>query len=98
MPTSRRYQGERHTYYTGSVAWPGDTFEQMLSKRDYRQKIQSAIFDYFVFSGGGNGLLGGGALSGFLRHKSEATGSAPASYLHLDLIKRVTDRLEWGLR
>jgi hypothetical protein len=58
MPSSRRYQGERHTYYTGSVAWPGDTFEQMLSKRDYRQKIQSAIFDYFVFSGGGNDLLG----------------------------------------
>ncbi|MBB4232617.1 hypothetical protein [Rhizobium mongolense] len=83
-------------YYTGSVAWPGDTFEQMLSKRDYRQKIGSAIFDYFVFSGGGNDLLGGGALSGFLKHKSEASGSAPTSHLHVDLIKRVTDRLEWG--
>lgn len=84
------------TYYASSVAWPGDTFEQMLSKRDYSQKIGSGIFDFFIFSGGGNDLLGGGALTGFLKHKSEASGSAPASYLHVDIVKTVTDRLEWG--
>jgi hypothetical protein len=63
------------SYRTKDVAYPGDTFRQMLAMKDYRQPIASRIYDFFIFSGGGNDVLGGGALVELLRSKSEGGGS-----------------------
>lgn len=87
---------EERKYYARSVAWPGDTFEQMLLERDYRSLVGSGIFDYFIFSGGGNDLLGGGALTQFLRHRADVGGSDPENYLRIDLVKDVLRRVEAG--
>lgn len=87
---------EEKRYYARSVAWPGDTFEQMLLERDYHSLVGSGIFDYLIFSGGGNDLLGGGALTQFLRHRADVTGSDAEKYLRIDLVKDVVRRLEAG--
>ncbi|WP_029059162.1 hypothetical protein [Stappia stellulata] len=62
-------------YYTRSVGYPGDTLADMLAARDYRQLLASGTFDCFIFSGGGNDVLGGAALSRLLRDRP-ATGAA----------------------
>lgn len=63
------------SYYTRSVGYPGDTLADMLSARDYRQPLDSRIFDYFIFSGGGNDVLGGNALVALLRDRQSLGGS-----------------------
>ncbi len=83
-------------YTTHSVAYPGDTFEQMLAERDYRQLVKSASFDFFIFSGGGNDVLGGGALVELLRPRSAGTPGVPRSFLRNDILDRTVQRLENG--
>ncbi|TKT76147.1 hypothetical protein [Aquamicrobium sp. LC103] len=84
-------------YRTTDVAYPGDTFQQMLAEKDYRQPIQSGIFDFFIFSGGGNDVLGGGALVELLRWKADGGGSTdPKKYLFTTLLKQTLDRLRDG--
>ncbi|KSV61291.1 hypothetical protein N182_37990 [Sinorhizobium sp. GL2] len=83
-------------YYARSVAWPGHTFEQMLLERDYRSLVGSGTFDFFIFSGGGNDLLGGGALTQFLRHRGDVSGADPKKYLRMDLVTGVLRRVEDG--
>ncbi|HWK63587.1 MAG TPA: hypothetical protein VNS34_01510 [Rhizobiaceae bacterium] len=84
-------------YQTTDVAYPGDTFKQMLIEKDYRQPIQSGIFDFFIFSGGGNDVLGGGALLELLRWKSEGGGSSdPKKYLFTPVLKQTLDFLRGG--
>lgn len=67
---------ENVSYYSRSVGYPGDTLADMLAARDYRQPLGSGIFDYFIFSGGGNDVLGGSALVALLRDR-QAVGSSP---------------------
>ena len=84
-------------YQTADVAYPGDTFKQILIEKDYRQPIQSGIFDFFIFSGGGNDVLGGGALVELLRWRSEGGGSSdPVKYLFAPLLKQTLDGLRDG--
>lgn len=84
-------------YPSTDVAWPGDTFQQMLLEKDYRAPIGSATFDYFIFSGGGNDVLGGGALVNLLRWKDEARGSSdPKAYVYGQLLRRVLEVLRSG--
>ncbi len=84
-------------YHNTSVAWPGDTFEDMVAKKDYKQPIQSGIFDYFIFSGGGNDVLGGGALRALLKNKSAGGGSTdPADYLDADRLNDTVLKLRTG--
>ena len=84
-------------YQTTDVAYPGDTFKQMLVEKDYGQPIQSGIFDFFIFSGGGNDVLGGGALVELLRWKSEGGGSSdPRKYVFAPVLKQVLDTLRDG--
>jgi hypothetical protein len=83
-------------YYAPNVAYPGDTFEQMLVKKDYRSLVKSASFDFFIFSGGGNDVLGGGALTQLLRSRSSGTPGDPRSFLRLDILDRTVRKLEDG--
>ncbi|MCZ4092268.1 hypothetical protein [Sinorhizobium psoraleae] len=83
-------------YYAQNVAYPGDTFEQMRQKKDYRQLVNSASFDFFIFSGGGNDILGGGALTELLRPRTSGTSSNPSSFLRLDILDRKVRSLEDG--
>jgi lysophospholipase L1-like esterase len=48
----------RQTHNLSSVAKWGDTMENMLQQRQYVQKLQSGNFRHFLFSGGGNDVLG----------------------------------------
>lgn len=52
-----------------SLGWPGDEFKDMISKKQYKSGLQSGIYQAFIFSGGGNDLLGGGALANILKDK-----------------------------
>ncbi|WP_331371519.1 hypothetical protein [Sinorhizobium chiapasense] len=83
-------------YYAQNVAYPGDTFEQMRQKKDYRQLVKSASFDFFIFSGGGNDILGGGALTELLRPRTSGTPGDPRSFLRLDVLDRKVRSLEDG--
>ncbi|MDX0116491.1 hypothetical protein GOC07_30580 [Sinorhizobium meliloti] len=83
-------------YYAPNVAYPGDTFEQMLVKKDFRSLVKSASFDFFIFSGGGNDVLGGGALTQLLRARSSGTPNDPGSFIRLDILDRTIRKLEDG--
>lgn len=48
----------RQTHDLSSVAKWGDTMANMLQERQYVQKLQSGNFRHFLFSGGGNDVLG----------------------------------------
>jgi lysophospholipase L1-like esterase len=48
----------RETYTVSSVAMWGDTLENMLEQKQYVQKLESGNFRHFLFSGGGNDVLG----------------------------------------
>jgi hypothetical protein len=83
-------------FYAVSVAYPGDTFQQMRLKKDYRQLVSSGTFDFFIFSGGGNDFLGGGALTNLLKNRNEGDGAKPETHLHLPLFKTALKELEAG--
>jgi lysophospholipase L1-like esterase len=46
------------THNVVSVAKWGDTVENMLAQKQYVQKLKAGTFRHFVFSGGGNDVLG----------------------------------------
>ena len=48
----------RQTHDLSSVAKWGDTIENMLAQKQYVQKLESGNFRHFLFSGGGNDVLG----------------------------------------
>lgn len=84
-------------YYSASTAWPGDTFDQMLLEKTFKVHIDSGIFDFFIFSGGGNDMLGGGALGKLLKNKADGAGASdPEQYLKLDRIVSAVDKLRSG--
>lgn len=66
-----------HKYRTLDQAWPGDTLENMISEKEYRQPIQSNTYDWFIFSGAGNDVLGGGKFKKFLKHRTGTDPSQP---------------------
>lgn len=84
-------------YYSASTAWPGDTFDQMLLEKTFDVHIDSGIFDFFIFSGGGNDMLGGGALGKLLIDKADGAGSSdPEQYLKLDKVASAQKKLRSG--
>jgi hypothetical protein len=87
------------TFPTRNLAFPGDTFDEVLAAKQYKSVLQSGLYKVFVFSGGGNDILGGGGLTSLLRKKSEGAGSAdPADYVNLPVMKQVMGRLGKGYR
>ena len=48
----------RQTHNVVSVAKWGDTMENMLAQKQYVQKLEAGTFRHFLFSGGGNDVLG----------------------------------------
>jgi hypothetical protein len=64
-------------FYYNNVGWPGDTLENIVERslspnpedpdKGLYVPIRSGIFDFLIFSGGGNDFLGGGELKKFLK-------------------------------
>ncbi|MFB9171443.1 hypothetical protein ACFFVJ_00445 [Roseibium salinum] len=82
-------------YHTASTAWPGDTFDQTIEKRPFKVHIESGIFDYFVFSGGGNDILGGGALTKLLKDRRAGQGSEkPEDYILPERLDATLQKLQ----
>jgi len=46
------------THPVSSIAKWGDTLQNMLNEKQYRQKLKTGLFRHFLFSGGGNDVLG----------------------------------------
>lgn len=87
------------TFPARNIAFPGDTFEEVLAKKQYKQVLQSGLYRVFIFSGGGNDLLGGGGLTRLLKEKSQGHGSAdPADYIKTATLNDVMAKLEGGYR
>jgi hypothetical protein len=85
-------------YYAANVAYPGDTFSRMRAEKDYHSLVDSESFDFFIFSGGGNDFLGGGALSILLKDRKTTRGSRPANFINRPQLTAALDKLEAGYR
>jgi lysophospholipase L1-like esterase len=87
------------TFPTRNLAFPGDTLEEVLAALDYESVLESGLYRVFIFSAGGNDILGGGGLAGLLKHKSDGNGSAdPAAYVDQAKLKQVLTKLEKSYR
>jgi lysophospholipase L1-like esterase len=87
------------TFPSRNIGFPGHTFEQILDDKQYVQVLSSGEYRVFVFSGGGNDVLGGGSLEKLLKPKSEGMGSSdPADYVKSDKLKSVLKSLDAGYR
>ena len=85
------------SYFSNSAAWPGDTFEEILQEKDYLTLIRSGIYDFFIFSGGGNDVLGGSALVKLLKRKDAGGNSSdPTKYLNNSDVERVLSSIKAG--
>jgi lysophospholipase L1-like esterase len=87
------------TFSTLSVGFPGHTFEQILAAKQFKQTLDSGRFKVFIFSGGGNDFLGGGALVKMLKNKSDGHGSSnPSDFIKPDKLAATLARLKKGYR
>ncbi|MER9436056.1 SGNH/GDSL hydrolase family protein [Mesorhizobium sp. M0618] len=87
---------EDSRFYATGTAYPGDTFQQVRTEKDYRQNVASESFEYFVVSAGGNDLIGGGALFDLLRWRDEGDGNDPATHLNMSWLQVSLDTLRSG--
>jgi len=84
-------------YDMRDFGFPGDTFDDMLAEKEYEVSIKSGTFDYFIFSGGGNDVLGGGALTSFLKRRNETDPDAPVEiWLNMDAVNDAFEKLREG--
>lgn len=59
------FLGRTHRVVT--LAKWGDTLERMIAKKEFVEPLLTGAFRHFLFSGGGNDIVGGGHLELFLR-------------------------------
>lgn len=84
-------------YHTASTAWPEQSFDEVIAKKPFRIHVDTGVYDYFVFSGGANELLGGSALTRLLKDRSAALGSDRAEdFLNLDRLDAVLEKVRQG--
>ena len=87
------------SFQTRNIGFPGDTFEDILEKKQYVQVLESGQYKVLIFSGGGNDILGEGSLSELLRPKSEGNGSGdPVDYIRPVKLKSALKKLDTGYR
>ncbi|PVB59863.1 hypothetical protein [Labrenzia sp. 011] len=84
-------------YETASTAWPSITFDEVVKRKPFRLHVDSGRFDYFVFSGGGNEILGCGVLQKLLKDRGAGNGSRkPEDYLMPDRLDAILSKLKDG--
>ncbi|MER8524175.1 hypothetical protein NKH56_33610 [Mesorhizobium sp. M1076] len=83
-------------FYATGTAYPGDTFQQVRTEKDYRQNVASESFKYFIVSAGGNDFIGGGALFELLRWRDEGNGNDPTTHLNMSWLQMSLDTLRSG--
>ncbi len=59
------FLGERHPIVT--LAQWGDTLEDMVASAQFVEPLKTKAFKHFLFSGGGNDIVGGGRIQDFVR-------------------------------
>ncbi len=71
----------RGAYAIKSFDWPGDTLDDIIKdKSDWQAAIVQEHADIFMLSGGGNDVIGGGAIAQNL-HRYDPAITDPANYL-----------------
>ncbi|MER9412889.1 SGNH/GDSL hydrolase family protein [Mesorhizobium sp. M0589] len=83
-------------FYATGTAYPGDTFQQVRTEKDYRQNVASESFRYFIVSAGGNDFIGGGALFDLLRWRDEGDGNDPTTHINVSWLQMSMDTLRSG--
>jgi GDSL-like Lipase/Acylhydrolase family len=87
------------SFFTNNIGFPGHTFERVLNDKQYVQVLGSGRYRVFIFSGGGNDILGGGGLADLLKKKSDGNGSAkPSDYVKPSALASVLKKLDTGYR
>jgi hypothetical protein len=87
------------TFPTRNIATPGDTFENMFAQKHYKSVLQSGLYRVFIFSAGGNDILGGGSLAALIKNKGEGHGSSdPSDYVIEKQLQKVLAKLDKGYR
>lgn len=74
-----------------SLGAAGDTLEAMTNRAEYFDAISNIKADVYIFSAGGNDLLGGGNLASYLKNYSP--GARPKDLIKRKLLKRKFDHL-----
>jgi len=84
-------------YQTACSAWPGHCFDKLINKKPFRVHVDTGVYDYFIFSGGGNEFLGGAALTRLLKERDATLGAErPEDCLHMDRFEAVLEKLKSG--
>lgn len=66
-----------HGYQLLSLGAAGDLISNMAAAREYEKRIEEEKADFFLLSGGGNDMLGGGRLATFIK----GSGTTPEEWL-----------------
>lgn len=70
-----------------NFGWPGDTLSNMLNEKEYRSTLRAAQRDFFIFSGAGNDVVGGGAIERLVQQRAAIDPSQPVqSWMATDLV------------
>lgn len=85
------------TYSVLNLGFPGHRFDRILADKDYISALSAGTIDYFIFSGGGNDILGGGVFEQALKDRSHL-GADPsaADCLNDAVVEPQLDKLEAG--
>ncbi len=85
------------TWPSRNIGFPGDEFLQILAAKQYKGPLQSGLYRVFVFSGGGNDVIGGGGLKALIKPRPAGGGSAsPADHVETAKVAAVMANLEAG--
>lgn len=80
-----------------NFGWPGDTLSNMLNEKEYKSTLQAAQRDFFIFSGAGNDVVGGGAIERLVQRREAIDPSQPVeSWLATDLVTDTYRRILTG--
>lgn len=100
-----RYLGYNRTFFdilegyyeTASSAWPGHSFDDVVAEKPFRVHVDRGAYDYLVFSGGGDEVLGGCALTRLLKDRSAGFGSDdPEDFLQMEKLVEILEGLKSG--
>ena len=84
-------------FWSKDFAFPGDKFEDMLADKEYKTDLKSASYQYFIFSGGGNDVLGGGALRRILKDRENTDPGKPVtSWLEMAQVDQAFKKISRG--
>lgn len=88
-PTALDVLAETHD--VRSIAMWGDELDQMVAAKQYLQPLKSGAFRHFLFSGGGNDVLG--SIPKYVK-KHQAGKTDPAHYVNADFAAKIDELMK----